>query len=242
MCGLTFVLLITQNIENSALDLGNPLFETASKYWFPLQSRFQATAQSLLRIDNNDDTALIHSGYLLSSLLNIISILSELCDGFISDRFQNTIFPHMSKLLDFLLGKILDTNSGNTIARNSLLRKEDDITLNALLDCTCRVFLANGSHLSTMVPIVGSIILPFVGLNGASGLSAMEAMKALVRVDSDCLWRALLQASGTPIPARPLLPLSLQSQTMHSNPKSFLSTRCLEIINFVYELPEQDIQ
>mmetsp|Transcript_22663 Transcript_22663/g.33874 ORF Transcript_22663/g.33874 Transcript_22663/m.33874 type:complete len:450 (+) Transcript_22663:938-2287(+) len=239
---LSTVQRYTKDSKNdTTIDLGNPLFETLSKYWFPLQSRFQAIAQSFIDMDKNSDIARIHLGLLLSSLLNMISTLSELCDGFITDRFQNTIFPHMSKLLNLMLHNVEEMNRGSTASGDRLLRKEDVIVLNALLDCIRRVFSADGSHLSAMVPVVGSIILPFIGLDGDSGLSAMEATKALVRVDSDCLWRALLEASGTGIPARRLLPLPVQNSPKQTNTKSCFSRRCLEIIQFVNELPEQEI-
>ena len=181
----------------------------------------------------------MHLGFLLSSLLDVISTVSELCDGFIADRFQSTIFPHMSRLFETFLREVDGScNEKEIICSSLLFAKEDGKMLNALLDCVYRVFSANGSHLLAMVPSVGSIIFPFIALDGPIGDSAMEAMKALVTVDSDSLWRALLITSGMGIPERPLLPMKRHVNAIAETP---LSRRCLEIINYVHELPEQDI-
>lgn len=174
----------------------------------------------------------------------MISTLSELCDGFIADRFQSTIFPHMSKLFESLL-HIVGTSSDNekekdeTRYNNIRIKNEDENILNSLLDCVSRVFSANGVYLASMVSIVGSIIVPFIALDGTVGDSAMDAMKALVKVDSDCLWRTLMKMSGRDIPKRPLLPVN--NRVSHPVVESRLSKRCLEIVHFINDLPEQNI-
>ena len=178
----------------------------------------------------------MHLSILLSSLLNIISTLSELCEGFISERFQSTIFPYMSKLFESFLCEDKRKNLG----RISLYSKEDEHILKSLLVCINRVFSTTGNELAAMVSIVGSIILPFVGLDGDVGDTAMEAMKALVKVDSDCLWRALLRASGINIPSRHLLPINNCNINIRTT-QTHMEKRCLQIVRFVKDLPEPNI-
>lgn len=176
----------------------------------------------------------MHLAILLSSLLDLLSTVSKLCEGFIADRFQSTIFPHMAKLLETLVCQK---------CRKSLFSKEDELMLKSLLNCIHRVFSTNELQLALMVPAVGSIILPFLGVDGNIGENALDAMKVLVKIDSGTLMRALFRASGMDIPPRPLLPMTNQSNhsiSVKVTPTS-LSRRCLEIVHFVQALPEQNI-
>ena len=215
-------------------DVGNPLLESVSKYWHPLQTRFQSTCASLC-LRNENEPARMHLVMLLSSLLEIISTLSELCDGFMCQRFQSSIFPHMSKIYQIFVGHI-----DNTKVSLSLYSKEDRKLLAPMLKCTQRVFSAEGSDLCQMVPIVGSIILPFISVEGDIGESAMLAMKALLAIDSDCMWRALLNGSGSEFPQRSLLPLETPPKSKVGI-KSNFSKSCLKLIEFVDTLPEHSI-
>lgn len=225
--------------DNEKSDLGNPLLETVSKYWFPIQSRFQGTALSLYNKSEHGTTARMHLALLLSSLLDLIAVTSKLCDGFIADRFQSSIFPHMSKLFEALIYRVNDVNNNPS----KKLSKEDSIILTSLLHCIATTFSTNGLQLASLVPIVGSIILPFLALNENIGDIALETMKTLIEIDSDCLWRALLNASGQGIPPRPLLPMEHRNNC--SKPpkvtQSRLSERSLKLIEFANTLPEPNI-
>lgn len=221
------------------IDVGNPLLETVNMYWHPLQKRFQSTSESLCQ-RTRKEPARMHLILLQNSLLQTISILSQLCDGFLSQRFQNTIFPYMSKILHLYTYQSKD---GGIL--QSVPLKEDEELLSPLLDCIQKVFSVEGSNLLAMVGLVGSIILPFVSVNGKIGESAMEAMKTLLAVDSDCMWRALMRGSESDIPQRPLLPhITLEVKNRSSavaDSTSTFSECCSQLMNFADGLPEQNI-
>lgn len=149
----------------------------------------------------------------------------------------------MSRLFESFLceDKRKGKDSGNILQYS----KEDKHVLKSLLVCVDRVFSTTGNELAAMVPVVGSIILPFVALDGDVGDTAMTAIKALVKVDSDCLWRALLRASGMNIPTRRLLSTNnhiVHPITIHgTTAQTHMEKRCLQIVRFVEGLPEQTI-
>ncbi len=147
----------------------------------------------------------------------------------------------MSKLFEALIYHVNDVNNNPS----KKLSKEDSIILTSLLLCIDGTFSTNGLQLASLVPIVGSIILPFLALHENVGDTALETMKTLIKIDSDCLWRALLKASGLGIPPRPLalLPMEHQNNLSESTKvtQGRLSERSLELVEFANTLPEQNI-
>ena len=113
-----------------------------------------------------------------------------------------------------------------------------------MLDCIHNVFSAEGSNLSMMVCLVGSIILPFVSVDGKVGQSSMQAMKTLLTIDSDCMWRALLKGSDVEVPQRSLLPsrsANERDRSISTCSNSNFSQCCSELMKFADGLPEQSI-
>lgn len=179
--------------------------------------------------------------------MGVISVSSELCKEFIADKFEKTIFPQMSKLFQmFLLGEKAKQFNTQNFGIKEQFSKEDQIILASLLDCIGTVFVHSGEELVNMVPIVGSIVLPFLAIRGSIGKLGREAMEALVRIDCDCLWRPLLIGSGQNLPIRPLLSRQLYTDNSFEvmpviNTQTLYSERCSAILRLIENLPEQNI-
>ena len=179
----------------------------------------------------------MHHALLLSSLLDLISSISELCDGFIADRFQSTIFPHITKLFESIVYEMNGTN------KSIKLPKESYVILEALLKCVRIIFSSNTLQLSPIVPIIGSIIIPFLEFDDDVGNEAMEAMKTLLQIDSDSLWRALYKTSGRNVPPRTLFRFQSKANLsiVPNLDNTKLSSRSRKLLDFIKTLPEQNL-
>ena len=89
------------------------------------------------------------------------------------------------------------------------------------------------------------MILPFISYEDPIGATAMDTMKAMLRIDCDALWRTLLSTSGRGLPPNPydemLLPKETGFVVREASVLSLLQIRAQELLNFADALPEQNI-
>lgn len=112
-----------------------------------------------------------------------------------------------------------------------------------------------GRALGTILLPVGTVLLPLLDIEDDFEIagSAMDALKNILKLDCDVLWRPILELSGVGIRPCPLKkpPDSLSTTAKAENNmtlsqrevlkpgRSLLATRCMELMAFVETLPEQ---
>ena len=118
-------------------------------------------------------------------------------------------------------------------------------------ESSCRYGLAG------LIPSAGTMLFPLLSFRGPIGDGAVAAVKAMLRVDCDALWRGLHALSGRPFPRSPLMLASTMSDA-ESSSKVFsvvsvscnhgmkdnectLSRKAGELLDFIDELPEQPL-
>ena len=87
----------------------------------------------------------------------------------------------------------------------------------------------------------GTIILGLLAQDDEIGQAVVDALKAILRTDCDCLWRALLSLSGEGLPVRPILPIPTDIVVSHCQ-DTIIAKRAKHLISFVEGLPEQALR
>jgi hypothetical protein len=94
-----------------------------------------------------------------------------------------------------------------------------------------------------LIPAAGTIVLPFLADQGQLRARAMEAMKAMLLIDCDALWRPLLQLSRRQIPTRSLYPQFAGIKTNDEvECRTPLELAAAELVAFIESLPEQSFE
>jgi hypothetical protein len=136
---------------------------------------------------------------LISKCLEITSQLCTLSDGFFSNRFENDVYPILARLLE-------SDERGNILledGRHSHYAKRHALLLSVLV-CLKHTFESScGRDLAGLIPSCGSMIFPMLS-DDHVGDAAVETIKAMLKVDSDALWRGLHKLSGRSFPRNPL--------------------------------------
>lgn len=85
------------------------------------------------------------------------------------------------------------------------------------------------------------MVLPLLSQDGEIGDATVDLVKTFLRIDCDCLWRALLSLSGCDFPARPVLPHVARKPHQHQVLDTMMAGRAKLLMDFVEELPEQPL-
>ena len=83
--------------------------------------------------------------------------------------------------------------------------------------------------------------MPLLFDNDILGDAAMDAVKALLQIDIDSLWRGLLLATGNDIPDIPLLPLFTRKISTNYGPRSeneISKIKAEQLFKYISDLPE----
>lgn len=192
----------------------NPLLPSIAEYWPAIIARLRAASASYVssnRIsrkelsirnamaeDLGENTqSRKYLGVLLASLFTIVAELCAGSDGFFEDRFRHDVYPIIAKLV----GECLQPMRG----------RETNFILTPLLVLIKSVFESSCRYsLTGLVPAAGSLILPFLACVGNVGDEASAAVKAMLTVDSDALWRPLHKLACRPFPP---IPINLDERT-----------------------------
>ena len=158
---------------------------------------------------------------LMSKLLSIISELCLSSDGFFADRFQNNAYPILATLMSDLLPTL--SNSRSHPHQPSTSSEQKQPLLLTLLHCFKCAFESDCRYsLASLIPSAGAMLLPLLAFQGIIGEEATNALKAMILVDSDILWRELHMLSGKPFPCNPLFTSSASTSTTEKYLQHFL--------------------
>ena len=243
----------------------NPLLPSIAEYWPPIIARLRSASASLASVNklSRSDLSIRHmmatdqvqGGPSKASLEVLISklllIVSELCvssDGFFVDRFEKDVYPITSKLIQ----DILPRDGFNGMGLQSAKQKHS-LTL-PILSCFKSTFESSCRYgLAGLIPSAGTMLFPFLSFEGPIGDESMAALKAMLAVDCDALWRGLHTLSKRPFPDKPIHISGEQAvTTIELRPKGvtsvrsrdcniILSQKAGELLDFIDQLPEQEI-
>ena len=239
----------------------NPLLPSIADFWPSIIARLRSASASLASVNriSRSDLSIRHKmatdqeeGPSKASLevliTKLILIISEFCcssDGFFADRYENDTYPIIAKLMQDLLPK----SEGVLDRKHSLL-----LPILRCFECSfdsgCRYGLAG------LIPSAGTMIFPLLSFNGPIGDAAMDAVKAMLTVDCDALWRGLHALSGRSFPCNPLnsaatrrIEPSSKSVTAVTVARSHRTQGCDdisslkagELLDFIDGLPEEHL-
>mmetsp|Transcript_1545 Transcript_1545/g.2827 ORF Transcript_1545/g.2827 Transcript_1545/m.2827 type:complete len:149 (+) Transcript_1545:4305-4751(+) len=148
----------------------------------------------------------------------------------------------MSKILTYLL-------SQNHNERVPTYSETDSLILISILSCIAQTFsnMKCGMILPNMTSLIGTMLLPFLSCDDKIGEEAMCAIREILRLDCDCLWRPFLSLTKSAFPERPLLPFAQQDSlkcidlSIEERDSLVLTQRVKSLIVFVQNLPEQHL-
>jgi len=206
----------------------------------------------------------------LSKAFELVTIMAECSGDFIASRFKNDVFPLVAKLLgnfaedamaldsrdDFPLycnhldGS--DRHSGNSAQNTSInscafpRQASETELITSVLFCFAGVFqeTACGRSIADLIPTLGTLVLPFLGDQDTGTWKAcMAALRQMIQIDSDALWRPLVHLSGRPFPPRKPWEPSTESTTLEevADDTSPISIRAMELVEFIDNQPEQPL-
>ena len=239
----------------------NPLLPAIGEFWPSIKARLQSASRSLVSVNtlSRSDLSLRHTmatdqdqgpsrtglEVLISKLLLIISELCTSSDGFFTDRYQNDVYPIITKLTHDILPR--DINSMGALSK----QKQTNLILPILssfkstFESSCRYGLAS------LIPSAGTMLFPLLSREDEIGDEAINTLKIMLNVDSDSLWRGLHTLSRRPFPVNPISgrqqAISISgTPTLTVSKKRdcdlILAQKACELLDYIEHLPEQEIQ
>lgn len=202
----------------------NPLLPSIAEHWPSVLARLKETSSKLrskktlslaelsirhmMAADQEkspSDASLI---VLLSKLLDIISELSAISDGFFAGRFENDVYPILASIMGYTIPSELDCARKNESPRPSLSIKRRS-ALTPIIICLKSVYQSSCKEaLAGLISSCGTILLPLLAHEGDIGEDAVDVLKAMLTVDSDVLWRQIHNLSGRQFPRQSLDPVA----------------------------------
>lgn len=207
-----------------------------------------------------------------SKILELVTTMAECSSDFIVGRFKNDIFPLVSQLLASFAGDVLPSDIADSLPScdnlNSTVLRTFDVTENSstrqasetnllisILNCFAGVFheSACGRSLTGLIPTAGTLVLPFLGERDTrTAIACIEALKQMVIIDCDALWRPLVLLSGRHFPPTkswnlPLNRLRDLFEVVHTDAdeanaaSQLVGLRAREVVDFIENQPEQQL-
>ncbi len=234
----------------------NPLLPAIAELWPTIIRRLRAASSAhvssrrksrqhlpirhAMAKDQDQTSSQISLEAFISKCLEIISQLCILSNGFFSDRFKNDVYPILARLLE-------SDERGNVLLeddRHSRDAKRHSLLYSVLL-CLKHTFESScGRDLVDLIPSCGSMIFPMLSEQHL-GDAAVETTKAMLRIDSDALWRGLHNLSGRSYPRNPLYLIPHFSSNLVPLRGSTLGfdnaakQKVEKLLSFIDTLPEQ---
>ncbi|KAL7531629.1 hypothetical protein ACHAXR_009215 [Thalassiosira sp. AJA248-18] len=246
----------------------NPLLPAIAEFWPTIIARLRSALASLVSVNrlSRSDLSIRHmmatdqeQGPSRASLEVLISklimIISEFCissDGFFVDRFENDMYPILAKLMQDILPRDRK-NMGFACPPTSLAQQNHSLVLPILHCFKCTFESSCGDGLAVLIPSAGTMLFPLLSFDGPIGDGAMAAVKAMLAVDCDALWRGLLALSGKSFPCNPITKSDLRSKSVTAVTVSVacshrmkdydhtLSQKACELLDFIEGLHEQPV-
>jgi hypothetical protein len=198
----------------------NPLLPSIAEHWPSVLARLKETSSKLrskkmlslaelsirhmMAADQEKSPTDVSLIVLLSKLLEIVTELCVISDGFFAGRFQNDVYPILAKIMGDTIPSEMDHARTNSSLRPSLSTKRRS-ALNTVLTCLKVVYRSSCKEaLAGLIPSCGTILLPLLAHEGDIGEDVVDVLKAMIAVDSDVLCRQLNNLSGNKNPRQPL--------------------------------------
>lgn len=167
-------------------------------------------------------------------------------------RTKDQVWPVVAELLDVYVQESkassyhlsCDSEVTSDATRRRSFATEREKLLFSILDFLSRIYGERkcGLGLSSLIPVAGTLVLPFLATEGELHARAMKALKTMMLIDCDALWRPLLQLSHRPLPPSPFgLQRSIVVVEDRYECSTPLELGAEELIGFVESLPEQSI-
>ena len=183
-----------------------------------------------------------------SDLLDLVSVLFGRAPDFMSSRFKDNVWPLLAKVLRSQLKWTLlhDNNvKSSDLQRPTCSDRTRNKVTERILKCIATVFAE--STLTILIPSVGDSCMPFLAHRGAVGEAAMNAMKAMLRLDFTYLWRSLIQLANKDIYPNPLrlqedVKSIVKCVTIDEDaPINIICERARLLLKFIDEMEEQEL-
>jgi hypothetical protein len=206
----------------------------------------------------------------LSKLFELVEVMTVCADDFMASRFRQDVWPCIVQVLGtFATSRqgLLSTepqsfqlpvavfrpvNQKRVVHAHKLSASELGLALE-IIQCLARVFghRPSGLVLAGLIPSAASMLFPFLESSDDDDtyktLEAicMTALRNMILIDCDALWRPLLDLSGRRLPPCPLGVLaateSVKEQGLGRSPDSVLAKKANELIGFIEALSEQNL-
>lgn len=184
----------------------------------------------------------------LSSLVELVGTMCYASGSFMASRIRDEVWP----LLAPVLTAQQITSKSNRIeyyrqsATQALVRSTPELLTQGekLVLAICRslekMFTNKdfASSATNLIPLVGTILLPFLSSSSAVGEAVMSTLRSLLKVDCDALWRPLHSLSAKSMPRFDKKPHGSSSSEIG---ESLLQSRARELLSYADALPEQTI-
>ena len=246
----------------------NPLLPAIAEYWPSIFVRLKETSSELhskkfvsraelsirhmMAADQDkspSDASLI---VLLSRLLEMVSELCTISDGFFAHRFDTDVYPILATILGDTIPVELNT-SGKTKSQIASHRKHSAI--DPVLQCIKLVYQSSCKDaLAALISSCGTILLPLLAHNGKLGDEVVEVLKVILRVDHTSLRISIQKLSGKQFPSNTIdqcvgsKDKSIDDCIVMKKPPSkskhicttIMAERAQELLNFIDGLPIQE--
>jgi len=192
----------------------------------------------------------------LAKLLDLITAMIVRSDDFMVKHFREIVWPRLCEIIRNFSGPCGQTQSLRWLTVSAsmdtsalrLTESEKALVLSAIR-CLRLVFghVTAGKSLSGLIPSAGSLLFPFLDdTDGSIVEECVLALRSMLRIDCDSLWRPLLEMSGQTIPT---CPFKLRSGFSRGSPERSArpptsaksSATARELLAFIDALPEQTL-
>lgn len=199
--------------------VGNVLFMSISSMWPSIHQQLKiisqqfrakdseaATSMLILAASKSQNTAPFHDKVFIAGLFELIGCVCELSGDFMTSRFESDVWPIIAELISHEIMLRERRTRGQSNEQISSTRKaiasanhcDNTLSVIAILRCISQSFQPKvlGSGLVGLVSSMGTLILPLLADDGDVGDAAEGVVRALLILDSDALWRSLVDISG----------------------------------------------
>jgi hypothetical protein len=180
--------------------------------------------------------------FFLGLIFDLITSMSGASDDFIVGRLKEDVWPILQKLIGMFHGQNMISSPSGLQRRPELTGKEKLIM--AILRFLTMVFGRStlGRGLAGMIESTGTLTFPLLAQCDPIGSYAMDALKAMLRIDSDALRRALYSTSGHAFSSSFVMVMNGSAEfsiSQTSCSSHLLQQHASQLIKYVESLPEQ---
>jgi hypothetical protein len=274
--GFSYLGWIAANVPPKAEESNGPttaILRQVHSTWTSIAARLEAIAGSVTNSHEGVSSLLVskpipssrrqlenmgEQRLFLSKLLALIANMTECAGDFMAERLRESVWPCLSRVISMFLRR-KNAATGSHVTNASRVPKEQPYAeserrlLVSVIIFLKRVYAhrAVGLAMVSLIPTTGAMILPFLGDHDKDVSEACDAaLKCMMWIDCDALWRPLLELSGRQLPGCPLLASKFNRNdhatqnavaTANPQPNSRLAHASATLLDFIDALPEQPL-